>query len=69
MRVIEAIAAGLGYLVRFLLWLLNVALWMVGPGLVVYGIDLIHRPSAYIAAGVVVFAFVLWRSRLGEGRK
>jgi hypothetical protein len=66
---IEAVAAGLGYTLRFLLWLIRAACWLAGPCLIVYGIDLIHRPSAFIAAGVVVFAFVLWRSRLGEGRK
>jgi hypothetical protein len=68
-RVVEAIAAGLGYLARFVVWLTSIALLFAGPVLIVYGIDLIYRPAAYIAAGLFALWLRLWRSQPIKGGK
>jgi hypothetical protein len=49
-----ALAAGLGYLARFLLTLGRAALGASGPGMVIYGVSLIYVPAGWIVAGIFV---------------
>jgi hypothetical protein len=53
---VGAVASGLGYLVRALLVLLRSLPGIVGPLLVIYGVDLIYRPAGWIVAGLMVWA-------------
>lgn len=60
---VEAIAAGLGHTLRFLLMLIRTLPGLVGPIALVYGVWLFDYRAAIIAGGVI-----LWLADLRIGR-
>lgn len=57
-RTVGAVAAGLGYFIRFMAWLLALTPLLVGGGLIVYGISCWSDPAAYVVMGI--FILLLW---------
>lgn len=68
-QLITSVALTLGYLARGVLMLSRVAMFSAGPLLVVYGVQLIYRPAAYIVTGLIVFSLFLFLNRPSEGGK
>ena len=62
-RAVGEIAAGAGYLLRAVLWLLDTLRDAFGPLLVFWGVWQLSHPWAYIFAGGFMMAVTLWRGQ------
>jgi hypothetical protein len=58
-KLVGAAAASVGYALRFVLWLVQIAVYAAGPLLVWYGLMLIYRPASYIAVGLILSALMM----------
>lgn len=65
---VERLAAGAGYLVRFFFLFVIAVARMIGPALVAYGVWLIYPPAALIVVGLALTALVALTYQPNGGR-